>query len=403
MRSGASLRIAVCAGSVLVTVVFAALRVRSAVHAAGAGFDFLPVYDAGVAVVNGQGHSIYAIDPANPFVYPPTCALIAALVAKLMSLSSAEWLMASAEFFSIVITSYAALRLTLHSRWWPVVASVWLIVLMATNFTMSSAELENLSILLPPAALLVYYFAATDRWELAMVVLGSAILVKPLLAPLFLLPLLAQKFRLTAITVVVIVAVALLAALVTGSAGHLPSLVHRLAAGSNLSGRYASVDNSSLYGLGEHHGVSALTDLLRVLVVLLFVAVVWRTRRRPDIWGLQEYAGVGTLALLATFLAGSLSEIHYLFSIIPGTIIVLVLTKSRAARTCLILGAVFALVPAQRVFHHDGADWEQLQLVVAQIMLFAGIWIDLALDASAASLRISAASGLRSRRLFRVA
>lgn len=401
MRSGA--RIAVCAGSVLVTVIFAALRVHSAMHTAGVGSDFVPVYDAGVAVLNGHGSSIYSVDPANPFVYPPTSALIAALVAKLMSLSVAEWLMASGEFVSILITSYGAFALTLRSQWWAVVASAWLVVLLASNFTMSTAELENMSMLLPPAALLVYYLADTDRWELAMVVLGSSILIKPLLAPLLLLPLLERRFRLTAITILVIVVVAQLAAVATGSAGHLPSLVHRLAVGSNLAGRQASVDNSSLYGFGQRHAVSTLMDVLRVLVVALFVAAVWRARRRPGAWALREYAGVGSLALLTTFLAGSLSEIHYLFSVIPGAIIIMVLTRSRAARACLIGAGVVALAPTGRVFHHDFPDWEQAQVLGAEVLLFAGVWIDLRVSASTGSLPISSASGVRPRKHFRVA
>jgi hypothetical protein len=236
-----------------------------------------------------------------------------------------------------------------------------------------------------------------------MVVLGSSILIKPLLAPLLLLPLLERRFRLTAITILVIVVVALLAAVATGSADHLPSLVHRLAIGSNLAGRQASVDNSSLYGFGQRHAVAALMDIVRVLVVALFVAVVWRARRRPGAWALREYAAVGSLALLTTFLAGSLSEIHYLFSVIPGAIIIVVLTRSQVARACLIGAAVVALAPTARVFQQDFPDWEQAQVLAAEILLFAGAWIDLRVSASADSVRISAPSGVRPRRLFRVA
>jgi Glycosyltransferase family 87 len=391
MDSGASVRIAACIASVLVVVAFAALRVRSVMHTPNVGSDLLPVYDAGLAIVRGHGGSIYAIDPRDPFVYPPTSAIIAALVAQLMSLSSAQWLMAAAEFSSILITSYAAFWLTLRSRWWwPIVASAWLIVLIATNFTSTATWLENLSMLLPPAALLIYCLAAADRWELAMVVLGSTVLIKPLLVPLFVLPLLARRFRLTVITLVAIGVVTLLAALLTGSAGHLASLAHRLATGSDLVGRRASVDNSSLYGFGLRHGLPGAMDVLRVLVVLLFVAAAWRIRRIQDTWGLREYAGVGTLALLTTFLAGSLGELHYLFSVIPGAIVIVVLARSKAVRACVIIAAVIALAPAARAFHHDLAAWEQGQLLLAQIVLFAGIWIDLTMEKSVGSLPVKA-------------
>jgi Glycosyltransferase family 87 len=392
MQSGASVRIAACSASVLVVVAFAALRVHSVMHTPNVGSDLLPVYDAGLAIARGHGGSIYAIDPLDPFVYPPTSAIIAALVAQLMSLSTARWLMAAAEFISILVTSYAAFWLTLRSRWWPIVASAWVFVLIATNFTSTATWLENVSMLLPPAALLIYYFAAADRWELAMVVLGSTVVVKPLLVPLFVLPLLARKFRLTVITLVAIVGVTLLAALLTGNAGHLASLAHRLATGSDLVGRRASVNNSSLYGFGLRHGLAGAMDVLRVLVVLLFAAAVWRIRRTHDTWGLREYAGVGTLALVTTFLAGSLGEIHYLFSVIPGAIVIAVLTRSKAARACVIMAAVIALAPAARVFHNDLASWEQGQLLLAQIVLFAGVWIDLTMEKSVGSVPIKAAT-----------
>jgi arabinofuranan 3-O-arabinosyltransferase len=358
-----------------VTVAFALVRAHSARHTQNVGSDLFNVYQAGVAVLKGR--SIYAVDPGNPFVYPPTCALIAALVAKLMSLSTAKWLMAFAEFASILISGYAAFGLAVRSRWWPVTASVWLIVLLATQFTMLSAQLENLSLLLPPAALLVYYFADSDNWELAMLVLGATMLVKPLLAPLFLLPLLAGKFRLTALTVLLLFVVILAAGLATGSAGHLPSVLHRLLSGSSLVGQQ-SVFNCSLYGFSLRHGGKAVIDLLRVLVAAMFIVAVWRARRNSTRWELPQYAGVGTLALLTSFLAGSLSEGHYLFSIFPGAIILVVLTRSQTVRVGLILAALVTLVPGHLLPQSNALDWRQGQLVLAQLLFFAAIWTDVA-------------------------
>jgi arabinofuranan 3-O-arabinosyltransferase len=359
---------------VLVTVVFAVLRVRAVMNTPNVGSDLSNVYAAGVAALRGR--SIYAVDPANPFVYPPTCALVAALVAKLMSLSTAKWLMAFAEFASILISGYAAVGLVVRSRWWPAIASVWLIVLLATQFTMLSAQLENLSMLLPVVAVLFYYLADADSWELAMLVLGLSMLTKPLLVPLFLIPLLAQKFRLTAATVGLIVVTILAAGLITGSAGDLSSVLHRLLSGSSLVGRQQSVYNVSLYGLSLRHGGKGLTDILRVLVVLMFVLAIWRARRRSADWGLRQYAGIGTLALLTSFLAGSLSEIHYLFSVFPGAIIVVVLTRSRVARASLIVATLVALLPGRLFPQGDLLDWRQAQLVIAQLVFFVGIWTD---------------------------
>jgi hypothetical protein len=123
---------------------------------------------------------------------------------------------------------------------------------------------------------------------------------------------------------------------------------------------------------------------------LLFVSAAWRAYHSDAEWDLRRYAGLGTLALVTLFVAGDLSESHYLFSVFPGAIIVVALTPRRVVQSCMVAAAVIALVPANRLFHGNFTDWEQWQLGLAQLVCFVAAWIDVT-SASRAGLAPSRA------------
>jgi hypothetical protein len=81
--------------------------------------------------------------------------------------------------------------------------------------------------------------------------------------------------------------------------------------------------------------------------------------------GLSERSGLGGVLLGANFLAGSLSEAHYLFFLIPAAVTVAA-SRSLVAQL-LVLGALL-------VAFHGGVSPVALQerLVVAQLLAFAG-------------------------------
>lgn len=358
--------------AVMAALLAAAVRVYTTMHRGGVGADFQPVYDAGKAILAGR--SIYA-DPL--FVYPPTCALLSAIVAELLSYWPALWVMTAAAAAAILVANYAAGALSVRHRLWPTFTSLWVIALFVGHLTSLSMWDGNVSVLLPPIALLICWLASRGRWTEALVLLGCSLLIKPVLAPLLLLPLLDRRYAMTVVTVIAVGVVALVAAAATGNASDLPSVVRHVLTGSNLVGHAESVHNLSLYGLGEHYGAHVLFAGLRVIFGVAFLWGVWCQWRRTTQWDLCRCATVGTLGMTALFLSGELSERHYLLSTLPLAIIILSMTRSAAVRVFVFAGGIALLLPWIE-FHGTSArmNFEQLQDVAAECCLFLGALIE---------------------------
>ncbi len=96
------------------------------------------------------------------------------------------------------------------------------------------------------------------------------------------------------------------------------------------------VANISLSGLGDVHHVNSVVILLaRLVVVGLAIAVIAIVASRQPRVSLEVVGPLSGVILAGVFLAGSLSEGHYLFFLIPGAMTA-VAVKSRVTRLLLL-------------------------------------------------------------------
>jgi arabinofuranan 3-O-arabinosyltransferase len=277
--------------------------------------DFAPVYRA---VINFKfGWDIYNehFDYVDPhYLYPPGGTLIMAPFGYIPEVASRNWFI----FFNalaIVIAAYFLLRLfdfTLAS----VAAPALLLAMFCTESVTNTLVFGNINgvILL----LEVLFF----RWLLdgnrshewwAGVSVGLTLVVKPLLAPLVLLPLLNRQWRALVTAIALPVAFNLAAwPLISDPMSFVTRTVPYI---------FSTRDyfNSSILGNGLYYGLPmALILLLRIVFAVLGVAALWllyryyRTRD-PFFWMLTS-SGV---LLVTSWLVLSLGQGYYSMMLFP--------------------------------------------------------------------------------------
>jgi arabinofuranan 3-O-arabinosyltransferase len=152
--------------------------------------------------------------------------------------------------------------------------------------------------------------AASGRWNLAGWLLGGALAVKPVLAPLVLVPLLWGHWG-SAIRAVCLPAAAALAglALTAGRSDFFDLTVPHLMQGK--------AESASIMGVADAWGApDQLALLLRLAVVALAVVLV-RLRLRGGDRGVSALVDVSSILLLAAFLIASYSWTTYVLYLIP--------------------------------------------------------------------------------------
>jgi hypothetical protein len=348
----------------LVVVIVAVFQARATIAAPGVGLDLRPVRDAGLAV--RSGHSIYDVPM---FVYMPYTALVGVLL-SLVSWHGAVVGYAYLEY-AILASAVFLMRGALgRSRWTLLAAALIAAALLEGDLVVRDARLENISVLMVLPCVGIVLCWGTGRWRWGAVILAATLLIKPMLIALLVVPLLARRWTATALTVAVTAVLCVLALPLVPSVGAALKIADRVLKGSNLTGAM-SVYNLSLWGWGHTHHTPTVVvvggRLLVVVVAVACLAVVWR-REQP-----MTVATVGPLAGLllgATFLAGSLSENHYLLVLLPVAFTCLIATS--VASRLLVVGAV---VLAAYSHHYTtilgtSASAIQTRFVVIELLLF---------------------------------
>jgi arabinofuranan 3-O-arabinosyltransferase len=326
---------------------------------AHAGMDLRPIYNAGAAV--RHGHPIYDV---KNFVYPPTAALAA------VPLTLVPFHVASAVYVTTEVVIVAALGAVTASwflprRWWPVAAGV----LLVSNVALHSLWLENASVLLAAAALLVTWLFGRDHWLAGCVVLVLSLLLKPLLLPVIVIPLLARRVRPLLLAAAGGALVLLVSLPLTPGLGRLPTVARKILGGSVLIGQ-AAANNLSIRGFAQVHGlptaVSTAARILVALVAIVVCALQVRAHARLDV---PRTASLVALVMLATFLAGTLSEVHYLFVAIPGGCAAAVVSRRIAVRVASVVGLGASLVPLR----HVQPSGHQAVLILSELAFFVAV------------------------------
>lgn len=273
--------------------------------------DFTGVYRAAVAFWNREPVYTAAYQHVDPhYLYPPSGSLLIAPFA-VFEPDSSRWLFIGVNAVAVLIAVYLVVRMfgfTAHSAALPVV----IVLAFASESVTNTLVFTNINgvILLGQMAFLTLLLARRDLW--AGVAIGLTFAIKPILAPLLLLPLLRRQGKVLVTAAAVPI---LLTALAWPWAADPWQFVERTVPYLLQSRDYF---NSSITGNGSYYGLPDLLILLLrggfALLAAATMYLLYRYHRRDDVFFVVTSAGV---LMTASFLLGSLGQMYYSMLLFP--------------------------------------------------------------------------------------
>ncbi|BFU41898.1 hypothetical protein KRMM14A1004_01350 [Krasilnikovia sp. MM14-A1004] len=328
------------------------------------GIDYLPVRGAAQALLDGN-----SVFTDHLFVYPPTAAVVL-LPTALGSQTGGfvAWVLAGVGALLLAAGMVARQAPREHRL---TVFGVAIMGLLGGVIANRSLLLGNLSELLVPVAVGALLAFRRGRWVLGCALLAASLLVKPLLAPLVLVPVLHRRWMPLVTTMVPAGALLLLAMGIVPGGMTFPSVLRYCLTGTNLHGDNA-INNLSLRGWAEGQDAPHALGLAAAAVTLVaIVGLVWRGVRagnRPSpIW-------LGAVLLFGTFLVGGISEVHFL--LIGYAVVLLHIVVDRPPVPLFVPGLALLGMPEAylRLVLGRGTT-AQGWLVCAEILLLAALLI----------------------------
>ena len=226
-------------GAWLVVAVIAVFLGHRAAATVGAGFDLHQVIVAGQALRSGQ--ALYQVHPAaqNPqFVYPPTAALLG-MAASYFRFHQVMTPFAYFETASLCFTVFLFRRCLRPTRWQLLGSAIVAALLLQGKAVTATLWLGNIGFLLVLPCAYVVLRWGEERWVSGGVALAVTLLIKPVLLPLLLIPLLYRKWKSVAIAAAVACAGVLLMLPFVGDPGAMPGVLTKLSGGQTLAGNQA--------------------------------------------------------------------------------------------------------------------------------------------------------------------
>lgn len=280
--------------------------------------DYAPVYQAALNFLNRlpvYDGNYATVDPH--YLYPPSGTLLMSPIA-LIDPERSRWVFIALSVIALILSAYLLTRLFGHgARSWlfPVV----LLFFFSTESVANTLIFTNFNsfVLLGMTAFLLLMINRQDWW--AGVPIGLVLAVKPVLAPLLLLPLLNRQLRIWVAAIGIPVVLNALAWPVSVDGGDF------IARTVPYLGTTRDYYNSSIAGNGLYFGVADwLIILLRIAFIAMAIFSLWflyRYYRESDqlLW-LATSTGV---LLTTTFLVGSLGQGYYSMLLFPLLLTVL--------------------------------------------------------------------------------
>ncbi|MEA2684685.1 MAG: arabinofuranan 3-O-arabinosyltransferase [Chloroflexota bacterium] len=272
------------------------------------GGDLYPNWRAARAVLDGM--PAYAqYDWPFPYLYPPGFLL------PMLPLGRLDFHVAVRLFFvvnvaGIVIGTLCCLRLCRISLRSPVTPLV-LAALSLTAPLLITLIQGNVNGLLVAGEGAFLLLASRNRWPAAGAALGVTLLVKPLLLPLLIIPVLWRRLDalLLAIAVPVVVSLVAFPFLSDGTAFFTRAVPYLL--GGERGNELGNTTIAGVFALV--HAPAWLSLIARLAVVAAAAIAVLRTPRSGEL-GL---VGVGSIALVAAFMAFSFSSQYFALLLLP--------------------------------------------------------------------------------------
>lgn len=279
---------------------------RMTARGSGLGWDLLTTWRA--EKLFAHGGAPYAV---KAFLYPPSCLL---LLRPLGGLTRHELTIGGLAGVLVIAWATAMLAaVALGRRWWGLTAAVTVYLLHFTEAMRGELSLENVTILSALALVAFYLFALRGHWVLAGVAIGLSMSVKPLLLVVFLVFVAAKQWKALATAVAIPAVLNIVAFAVVADPGKvwskLPSLLNRSGFGVNFNSAWVDVTRV----LGLPVGVSILLRVLTVVVVAWSSWMCWTRLGEARL----RLVTTTSLLLIGSFLAGTLSEYHFMLTLLP--------------------------------------------------------------------------------------
>ena len=334
--------------------------------------DFGTVYAATRAFLAGDpvyGENLLTVDPH--YLYAPSGTLLLAPFALIDDYVIARWLFIALNAICVLAALYLLMRLfDLDVR--SFAAPAVILAAFSTESVTNTLVFTNVNgvVFLCEAAFLLLLHRRGLWW--AGVPLGISLAIKPMLAPLLLLPLLRRQWK-PFVGALAIPGITL--AIGWALTADPDAYLHRTLP---YMGEVRDYYNSSLSGLGAYYGVpEPLVLVARILVVLVTLAAVWLLldyRHNHEVIWLTCTAGV---VLTGVFLVSSLGQAYYSMMLIPMMMsVVLVGSPVRTWAAWLAAYGFFTLDFWESTrWPSYGRTWEFLHPTLGWLLLLVSVLV----------------------------
>jgi arabinofuranan 3-O-arabinosyltransferase len=320
-------------------------------------------------VLFAHGGAPYSV---KAYVYPPSCLLILRPLAAFNQNQISTGGLVATTLIALVGVMISAKALGF--RWWGPTAAFSTLALSLFGAMRGELPLENVSVIEFLALALFFGFVLRKHWLAGAVVIGLALCIKPLLLAVLIIFLISRKWKAFFIAAGIPVVLNGVAFALIANPGqalkNLPSILNR--SGSGVSYNSAWVDVARILGLPDGVAIS-----LRVVTVLLVIAATWLAWTRLKDERLKIVTATSVL-LMGVFLAGTLSEYHFMLTLIPfGMTLVIPRSPMRTVTAVVsMLWVMNALAPPAALFGIDNnARDSAFRAIGMSIVIITVVWV----------------------------
>ncbi len=340
---------------------------RATSNGKGLGFDLLITWRA--LKLFAHGGAPYSI---RGFVYPPSCLL---LMRPLASLSHHQLVISGLVATAVIAWATVMLAsVTVGRRFWGLTSALTLWLLHYAEAMRGELSLENVTILGALAVTLCCLLAVRGHWLAAGVVVGVSLSFKPLLLVVLLLFVMAREWKALAAAVGIPAVLNGVAFLLVANPGQvwskLPAVLNRVGPGVALNSAW--VDVVRVFGWPD-----AASVLLRLVTVALVLLAAWLAWTRVGDAAVRIITTT-TMLLIGSYLAGTLSEYHFMLTLVPFAMTI-VIAHSPMRTVTAVVGIVWSMgvlvLPASWLGIAHDANHSAFRAFGMSLLLLSVIWV----------------------------
>lgn len=284
--------------------------------------DFGTVFNAARRFLDGGPVYVENLLSVEPhFLYAPSATVLLSPFAMVHNYTHARWMFIGFNTICILIAIALLLKLfeiSYRSYATPAV----LLAVFCTESVTNTLVFTNINGLIFLCQIAFFYALLRRRLWWAGVPMGLSLAIKPMLAPLLLIPLLRRQWQpFVAAALIPLAALGAGVVLTADPRRYLDVVVPYM-------GQVRDYYNSSLSGIGVYYGIPEpiilVARILVVAVAALAVFLLMRYRHNHEVLWMTTTSGV---ILTAVFLVSTLGQMYYSMLLIP-TMLTVVLSES---------------------------------------------------------------------------